>query len=135
MSNRKETPDLLGELLGETERPARTREAVAGTSAQSPAQSSSKSAGQRSTRKAASRATQSRATWEYLELIVRDFRGWRVRYLNGDKVRNWKDGPLLSERLADLGADGWEMAGVLDTGRFERAVYFKRMQQTPKESE
>ncbi len=64
--------------------------------------------------------------WIYRELTLRDYRGWRVRYVDGEEVDGWKDGPLFRDELARLGHEGWEMAGIASSGRNERAVYFKR---------
>ena len=131
MSSRKETPDLLGELLGEAPPFQRPPAAKRGNEAKLPTVETPKPPSPTATRakespkrKPASSAR--RPVWEYLELTIHDYRGWRPRCIDGHELRDWKDGPSLRDYLDHLGAEGWEMTGILEAGRGERNVYFKR---------
>ena len=127
MSSRKQTPDLLGELLGEASPPA----AQARSAKQLPTVETPKPLTAAGTKGKASRQPKPTAArrpiWEYLELTIHDYRGWRPRSIDGRKLRDWKDGPSLLDYLGHLGAEGWEMTGILEAGRGERNVYFKRL--------
>ena len=50
--------------------------------------------------------------WDYLVISFSEYRGWRPRFINGQEVRNWMHAPLIHDYLAQLGEDGWEMAGA-----------------------
>jgi hypothetical protein len=50
--------------------------------------------------------------WDYLVVSFSEYRGWRPRFINGQEVRNWMHAPLIHDYLAQLGEDGWEMAGA-----------------------
>lgn len=127
MSNRKETPDVLGEILGGASEPATT---TAPASPVKPAKTvKTKSAtGSRAIgpKRAARKTTKKRPTWEYMSVRFRDYRGWRPRHVNGSELSGWKKGPLIEEYLNELGQDGWEMVGIVSSGRSERDAYFKR---------
>ena len=60
----------------------------------------------------APKATIAPRRWEYLVISFQEYRGWRPRYRNGEKIANWEDQPLLHDYLNQLGAEGWELAGA-----------------------
>lgn len=69
--------------------------------------------------------------WEYLVVSFQEYKGWRPRYRNGEKIANWEEQPLLHDLLNQLGAQGWEMTGAsagraLYGSRDEYQIYFKR---------
>ncbi len=109
---RKETPDVLGEVLaGLGETPA-----VAAPPAAPPAPAPRK---QRSARAPKEKATAPEPpalaaprAWDYLVVSFSEYRGWRPRFINGQEVRNWMHAPLIHDYLAQLGEDGWEMTGA-----------------------
>ncbi len=125
MSSRKQTPDLLGELLGEASPPA----AQERSAKQLPSVDPPKPLTAVGTKDKPKPAAAQRPVWEYLELTIHDYRGWRPRSIDGHELRDWKDGPSLLDYLGHLGAEGWEMTGILEAGRGERKVYFKRLKQ------
>lgn len=111
---RKETPDVLGEVLaGLGEAPA------APASQPTPAPRAPR-------RPRRARAAEKEATaanpeppaqpaargWDFLVVSFSEYRGWRPRFINGQEVRNWMHAPLIHDYLAQLGEDGWEMVGA-----------------------
>lgn len=104
MSQRKPTPDILGTVLGESgPRPADTDFAA-------PAEP-----GLHRPRR-----------WAYREVVFRDFLGLRPKMVDGEEQPGWKEAPLIRDYLNALGAEGWELAGLVENGRSEKVAYFKR---------
>lgn len=121
MADRKQTPDILGEILGgETSvtpsilaakpKPTQTR--------------------QRVSRGSSRRSKPLRQQWEYMEVVFRDYGGYRPRFVNGEEQLNWKQAPVIYEYLNQVGEQGWELAGIGSRNDMEMAAYFKR----PKDS-
>jgi hypothetical protein len=58
--------------------------------------------------------------WEYLFLTLARLPGglfrrggaWKVRFVNGEELANWKDGPRFYEYCNQLGEEGWEMVSL-----------------------
>lgn len=122
MASRKETPDVLSEILGGE--PAVSQPAPAARPKAKPKAPPKR----RAPAKRASRPSKpKRQIWEYQELIFRDYGGFRPRYVNGEELAGWKDGPIIHEYLNQLGADGWELAGVGSRNNREMPVYLKRI--------
>jgi len=65
-------------------------------------------------------------TWEYREVIVRDYRGWRVRFVDGRERSNWKHGPTLRDYLEQAGKDGWELVSLSERHHNQKIAYLKR---------
>lgn len=103
---RKETPDVLGEVL------AGLGEAPAAPPAPAPAKPRPARAAKAKSKKPEPPAQPVPAGWDYLVVSFSDYRGWRPRFINGQEVRNWMHAPLIHDYLAQLGEDGWEMAGA-----------------------
>lgn len=127
MSNRKETPDVLGEILGGA--PAATPAATSTptvkpiTSTKAKATKTNRANGAKSTTR---KATKKQPIWAYMAVRFRDYRGWRPRFVDGQELSDWKNGPLIEEYLNQVGQVGWEMVGIVGNGRSERDAYFKR---------
>lgn len=130
-SKRKETPDILAEILnGEVSTiaegvpknsPVRTAPFVSRLEDRSPAAS-----GQPVERK-----TSHPVRWEYQVITLHDYHGWRPRYCNGVELANWMDGPQLHIFLAAMGDQGWELVAAAAGERLYGAgdrhqLYFKR---------
>lgn len=64
--------------------------------------------------------------WEHREVIFRDYRGWRVRYIDGRELRDWKNGPTLLEYLAQAGREGWELVSMSNPHHNQKTAYLKR---------
>ncbi|WP_423224041.1 DUF4177 domain-containing protein [Candidatus Amarolinea aalborgensis] len=142
MTERKQTPDLLGELLGggapepdfgELSRAASAAPPVRDASAPRPVSkpAARPAAAPVSERQPAAKAPPARVHWQYLVVSFQEYKGWRPRFRNGEKIVNWEDQPLLHDYLNQLGAEGWEMSGAsagraLYGSRDEYQVIFKR---------
>ena len=70
-------------------------------------------------------------SWEYCVVSLQYYKGWRPRYFDGKKIKDWESGPFIHEYLEQMGAFGWELAsatsgkglyGQSDSYQF----YFKR---------
>ncbi len=127
MSERKATPDVLADLFNAT---------AGGESSAAP--SPSKPAKPRTRAKPvvtsaapapASPQPAPAPQWEYREVIFREFRGWRPRYVDGRERWDWKDAPTILDYLRQVGAEGWELVSVGEVHNFQKTAYFKRPKQ------
>jgi hypothetical protein len=152
MAERKETPDVLAELLGNPPVPA-TKEPPTSpqeppekeTTAQAtPTKTTAKKATSAPKRQAktsskpgapSSRPTStrkiSRIEWEYQAVSFQYYNGWRLRYINGDEVENWMESPLIHEYINQVGEQGWEMIAASSGERMyglsdHQQLFFKR---------
>lgn len=117
MADRKQTPDVLGEILGGG--PAEP--------APPPAAKPQPAAKRRAPAKKPSRPPRAKhPQWEYMEVIFRDYGGYRPRYVNGQEQKGWKQAPLIHEYLNQLGEEGWELVGVGSRHNEQMPTYFKR---------
>ena len=130
MADRKQTPDILGEIMGgistapvedilKPAKPAKIKRAAAVKKAVVARAVPEK------------KAAEKPVTWEYLLVSFQDHSGWRPRFLNGKQQPDWMDAPVIHEYLQQLGKDGWEIAGAsagqsLYGSADKRQVYFKR---------
>ena len=122
MASRKETPDVLSEILGGEPAAPTPAPAVA------PKEKPKAPPKRRTPAKRASRPTKpKRQIWEYQEVIFRDYGGFRPMCVNGEELAGWKEGPRIHEYLNQLGEDGWEVAGVGSKHNREMPVYLKRI--------
>ena len=113
MASRKQTPDVLGEIL-------------AGEPAASPPAPKQPAKRKPPTREGSRRSRAAQPRWEYMEIIYRDYSGCRARFVNGEEQRDWKSMPVIYEHLNELGETGWELAGVGGRHNDEMPAYFKR---------
>jgi len=97
MTKRKQTPDVLAEILGGD--PTNNFEA-----------GSTQSASRAKPSKASALAAD--LEWEYRLVSFQDYKGWRPRYQDGRELRDWTNGPLIHEFLREMGAAGWELAAA-----------------------
>jgi hypothetical protein len=116
MAPRKQTPDVLSEILGGEPAPA-PPPAPQPQAAPRPKRAPAAASGRSRTRKPA---------WEYMEVVFRDYGGYRPRTINGQEQPDWKRSPVIHEYLNQLGEQGWELAGVGSRENREMPVYFKR---------
>lgn len=116
MAPRKQTPDVLSEILGGEPAPAQP-------SAPQP-RAAARSKGTPAAARGRSQVRES--TWEYMEVVFRDYGGYRPRWINGKEQQGWKRLPVIHEYLNQLGELGWELAGVGSRENSEMPAYFKR---------
>ena len=117
MTSRKQTPDVLGEILGGE--PSAPQPAPA----PKPKRASTRKP---STRKTSRRSRAKRPQWEYMEVVFHDYGGYRPRFVNGEEIAGWKESPLIHEYLNQMGKEGWELAGVGSRHKNEMPAYLKR---------
>jgi len=121
MTERKETPDILGAILsGATppEQPSAPQPVVAPPPV---------ARLERTPRASAHKSTH----WEYLIVSFHEQNGWHARFVNGHELENWQRGPQLHDVLDQLGEDGWELINVVKSealyGTMDRIqAFFKR---------
>lgn len=134
MTKRKETPDILAEILGGDELPPVEVQPVTRNSPVRPVARvpRSTSAESKSSRKP---ATPPAATvtqeLEYLLVSFQYHRGWRPRFHNGQELDGWLDGPPVHEHIRQLAAQGWKLVAATSGERMYAAVdsyqlYFER---------
>lgn len=135
MSSRKETPDVLGEILSTPAPRPVVKPAPQTPAPQTPVKKKAAKKGTTRTPQSGSAKTKSApqsptdgalVRWEYRTILFRDFRGLRPRFVNGQEVEDWKKQPLIHLHLDELGAQGWELVSVIEKGRHEREAYLKR---------
>lgn len=117
MADRKQTPDVLSEILGggapEPVVPPTPRPAAAPT--RKPA-----------ARRPRQPSQPKQAKWEYMEVVFRDYGGYRPRFVNGEEQTGWKRAPLIHNYLNQMGEQGWELVGVGGRHNDQMPAYFKR---------
>ena len=135
MSERKQTPDVLADILGNSvPAPAPSTPLLTGRITDLPPR-----------RPAAPRTGKSKpepvittvrpapapVAWEYETVSFQDAHGWRPRFVNGQELRDWMFGPLIHDYVNQRSADGWELAAVASGqsmyGTSDRyQIYFRR---------
>lgn len=129
MSSRKQTPDVLGALLGGAPEPESTpipSPVATPPRRTTPARKAAAPATKRDT-KIATAAQTDLPEWEYLEVVFRDYRGWRPMQENGRELGTWKSAPLIQDYLKQLGDAGWEMVNMSERHHNQKEAYFKRL--------
>jgi hypothetical protein len=66
-----------------------------------------------------------------------DYHGWRPRFINGQEIDRWMDGPVIHDYLDQLGQEGWELVGANAGKRLygssdQYQLFFKRPRQDRK---
>lgn len=108
MTARKQTPDVLGDLLGGelADEPAELISVTPRRTARTTARTQPKP------RATAAKATGSQTQWEYLVVTFQHYRGWRPRYANGQELNHWTEMPVLPDYLNVLGDLGWQLSAA-----------------------
>jgi hypothetical protein len=134
MSDRKHTPDVLAAILnGEAPAPAEfDAEALARATPPPRVKSQPKrSAAEKETAPAKPAAAAKPragipAHWSYTVVSFQDHHGWRMRFIDGQEVRNWTEATSLQEKLAQMGEEGWELVSACSgEAMFGRADKFQ----------
>ena len=146
MAERKETPDVLGELLGGPAAPAEPNPPLrpdpplrpgppsrpVPPKAGAPQQPTAAPSEPRPSLKLAppktAKPTANVVQWEYTQIVFYDYAGWRPRSRDGAELPNWKNGPSMDATLQQLGEEGWEMAGIVPGQHNQWHAFFKRPQ-------
>ncbi len=120
MAERKQTPDILAEILsGTTTEPPQPVKAAAKTPPRP--------------RRVTTPATPKPAKegWEYRVASFQQYHGCRLRFIDGVEQKNWEAAPLLHQYLAQMAKDGWELAAACAGERLfglndKQQLFFKR---------
>lgn len=128
MTERKQTPDILSEILAGTpvpqplpDRPAVGRSVV------------------KTSRKPSPKPTQRTQTkenrYEYEVVSFQEYKGWRSRFINGKEISNWMSAPLIHECIQQRASEGWELVTAtsgeqLYSASDKRQLFFKRMDES-----
>lgn len=135
MAERKQTPDVLAQLLS-AELP--TTPAISAPAPALPENAPAtnkvvaKTQPPRDPRPRAQPIRDSSAdAWEVEIVTFQEHRGWRPRYANGAEIKGWLTAPVVHDYVNLRGADGWELAATATLPRFYGAadglqLYFKR---------
>jgi hypothetical protein len=126
MADRKQTPDVLGELLGG----GSPNEIAVPEPAALDTPGESSKAGREQPRRQTRRSSR-KEQWEYLLVSCQEYRGWRPRYVNGQELADWMQAPAIHDYVNQLGEEGWELtsasSGQSLYGLTDRhQLYFKR---------
>jgi len=148
MADRKETPDVLAELLGnqqvsatkespiplqvtsEKEIPEKATPKKVTRSPKRQTKASPKSSSRSSS--PSSRRKTTGTDWEYQVVSFQYYNGWRLRYINGEEIVDWMESPLIHEYINQIGEQGWEMVAAGSGERMyglsdSQQIYFKRL--------
>jgi hypothetical protein len=115
MSERKQTPDILAEILGdEAAHPAAgDLEIIRPQPAKPPAAPKRLAPSRRpASAKTAASAASSAKGWQLQLASFQEHNGWRLRYVDGKEVAGWLRGPLLFEYITLQAAKGWQVAAA-----------------------
>jgi hypothetical protein len=130
MTERKQTPDVLAELLSAELSPAPSSPAPVAEAPQNKVEAKRQPAREPKPRPQPAREPQPEG-WEIEIVTFQEHRGWRARYVNGAEVKGWLTGFLVHDYVNLRGAEGWELAASTNCDRFYGAadglqLYFKR---------
>jgi len=120
MAERKQTPDILAEVLG------------GGPGEQPQPVQVAKKTPPRQRRVATPAAPKpAKRGWEYQVASFQQNRGCRLRFIDGKQLKNWESAPLLHEYLELMAEEGWELAAVCAGERLfgvndKHQLFFKR---------
>ena len=125
MPDRKETPDILGQILGKV---AATDQPAVPIGSAAPVAPAPRPAPRKSPAKKESAGPK----WEYLTVTFQETTGWRARFADGEELDKWEKGLDLPEMLDALGEAGWELINVTTRdhlfGRSDQLqAFFKRV--------
>jgi len=120
MAERKQTPDILAEILSgaPTELPQPVKAA-----AKTPPRP------RKATTPAAPKLAKGRS--EYRVASFQQYHGCRLRFIDGVEYSNWTSAPLMHDYLAQMANEGWELAAACAGERLfgvndKHQLFFKR---------
>jgi hypothetical protein len=121
MAERKQTPDILAEILSgpttEPPQPVRTAAKTPPRPRKAPAPAAPKAP---------------KGHWEYRVASFQQYHGCRLRYVDGVEGKNWTSAPLMHEYLAQMAKEGWELVAACAGERLfgvndKQQLFFRRM--------
>jgi hypothetical protein len=135
MAERKQTPDVLADILGgEVAMPEPGAPLPAGRITELPARPAAppRNRPQRDTPQAQPVAASAPApTWEYEIVSLQDAHGWRPRFVNGRELPSWMRGPSIHDYVNQRSEEGWELVAAASGQRLYgtndlHQLYFRR---------
>ena len=134
MSERKQTPDVLADILdGPVPTPDTGTPLPIGRITDLPPRRPAPRTGRPKSEAGATVETPALVppSWEYETVSFQDAHGWRPRFINGRELRDWMFGPLIHDYVNQRSIDGWELAaaaaGQSMYGTSDRyQIYFRR---------
>jgi hypothetical protein len=122
MADRKQTPDVLADVLG----------GAAPQQAPAPEPSEERKPNRRTSPRKRTPRSAKKENWEYLLVSFQEYKGWRPRFVNGQEVTDWMSAPVIHEYVNQLGEEGWELTGASSGQSMygltdRRQMYFKRL--------
>jgi hypothetical protein len=125
MAERKQTPDILSEILAGTPapEPLPIKPVTKRTEVNASRNPSPKSPG---------RAQSKKNRYEYEVVSLQEHKGWRIRFINGREIPNWISAPLIHETILQRASDGWELVAAtsgeqLYSASDKRQLFFRRL--------
>jgi hypothetical protein len=124
MAERKQTPDILSEIL-----------TGAASSPPLPVKAATPRAKEKSVSKPSPKPAQpvqkKKTQYEYEVVSFQEHRGWRSRFVNGREVPDWMSAPLIHECVQQRAADGWELVTATSGEQLyalsdKRQLFFRR---------
>ena len=133
MTQRKQTPDVLAEILGggqpgtDSELPAIP--APRPTKVKSPTKSTAKSSAK--PQSPSVRQPAAATGWQYRVVSFQEHKGWRAHFVDGVEIPDWTSSPILHEYLQQLAEQGWELVSAASGERLygisdKHQLYFRR---------
>jgi hypothetical protein len=138
MAERKQTPDVLAEILGgEAPIPEPSAPLPIGRTTElaspRPVPSGGRPGrpGRDTSRAQPVTASAPAPTWEYEIVSLQDAHGWRPRFVNGRELPDWLSGPSIHDYVNQRGVEGWELAAAASGQRLYgtsdlHQLYFRR---------
>jgi hypothetical protein len=136
MAERKQTPDVLAEILGgEVAVPEPGAPLPVGKITDLPRRRTIARPAERAPKpkpEAVVAAPAPEIQWEYEVVSFQEYHGWRPRFVNGRELAKWMNGPLIHDYINQRSAEGWELAAVASGqsmyGTNDRyQIYFRRL--------
>jgi hypothetical protein len=120
MAERKQTPDILAEVLS----------GAPGGQPQ-PVQVAAKTPPRPRRAAAPASPKPAKGRWEYQVASFQHYRGCRLRFIDGVECKDWERAPLMHEYLAQMAKEGWELAAACAGERLfgiddKLQLFFKR---------
>lgn len=124
MADRKQTPDILSEILSGMPTPQ-------SVSAQIPASKGSPKPKSKPASRPIKEPRSKKFHSEFQVVSFQDYKGWRSRYIDGKEIPDWMSAPLLHEYIQLKADEGWELVSATSGEQLygtsdKRQLFFKR---------
>jgi len=120
MAERKQTPDILAEILSGA--PSEPRQ---------PVQPAVKTPPRPKRVATSTRKKITKGRWEYQLASFQYYKGYKLRFIDGEELEDWISAPLIHEYLAQMAQEGWELVAASAGERLygmndKHQLFFKR---------